>query len=102
MLRKIVFDNYKAFEHGEIEIKPITILLGANSAGKSSIMQLFLMLQQTAESEEDYGAALKLNGSYVGMGEPLNLLRGKKNDNLLSLRISICDEMLKSEVENAI
>ena len=50
MIQKISFQNYKAFERGEIKIKPITILLGANSVGKSSIINLLLMLQQTANS----------------------------------------------------
>ena len=41
MLNKLSFKNYKAFAEGQVKIKPITILLGANSVGKSSIMQLF-------------------------------------------------------------
>ena len=74
MISKIRFKNYKAFEEGEIEFKPITILLGANSVGKSSILNLLLMLKQTAECQ-DYLSPLKLNGEYVQMGEPQNLFR---------------------------
>ncbi|MGB4958426.1 MAG: AAA family ATPase, partial [Saprospiraceae bacterium] len=38
MLNKIGFKNYKLFKHNnELEIKPITILFGKNSSGKSSI-----------------------------------------------------------------
>ncbi|MCL3781384.1 hypothetical protein EMN47_13420 [Prolixibacteraceae bacterium JC049] len=49
MLQKIHVENYKAFESADIPIKPITILLGANSVGKSSIIQLLLLLQQTGK-----------------------------------------------------
>ena len=51
MVSGIKFNNYKAFREGHLEIKPITILLGANSVGKSSLIQLFLLLQETAISE---------------------------------------------------
>ena len=37
---RIKFQNYTAFESGEIELRPLTLLLGANSSGKSSISRL--------------------------------------------------------------
>ena len=42
----------------EIEIAPLTILAGANSSGKSSIMQPLLLLKQTLEESYDPGALL--------------------------------------------
>ncbi|OUO17589.1 AAA family ATPase, partial [Bacteroides sp. An322] len=80
MIQKISFQNYKAFEKGEIKIKPITILLGANSVGKSSIINLLLMLQQTANSR-NYKSALRLHGENVSMGECENIFRNKKTEN---------------------
>lgn len=60
MLTRIKVKNYKGFKDAEIPIKPITILLGANSSGKSSMLQLLSLLQQTAEESSDsYGSALK-------------------------------------------
>lgn len=47
-----------------IEIRPLTILAGANSSGKSSIMQPLLLLKQTLEATYDPGALL-LNGPNV-------------------------------------
>ena len=44
-----------------IEIRPLTILAGANSAGKSSIMQTLLLLKQTLQASYDAGPLL-LNG----------------------------------------
>ena len=44
-----------------IEIRPLTILAGANSSGKSSIMQPLLLMKQTLEASYDPGALL-LNG----------------------------------------
>ncbi len=48
----------------KIEIRPLTILAGANSSGKSSIMQPLLLLKQTLEAPYDPGALL-LNGPNV-------------------------------------
>lgn len=100
MINKISFENYKAFDSGEIKIKPITILLGANSVGKSSIMQLFLMLQQTAMSESNYKSALKLHGGFVSMGEGLNLLRKKDKSKVLSISIDYNNDDIKQEFED--
>src|SRR6516164_3128959 len=45
----------------KIEIRPLTILAGANSSGKSSMMQPLLLLKQTLEAPYDAGPIL-LNG----------------------------------------
>ena len=84
MIRKISFENYKAFEKGEIKLKPITILLGANSVGKSSIINLLLMLQQTANSSV-YKSALRLHGENVSMGECENIFRHRDTSRNISI-----------------
>ena len=48
-------------EETRIEVRPLTILAGANSSGKSSIMQPLLLLKQTLEASYDPGPLL-LNG----------------------------------------
>src|SRR5882672_11673502 len=45
----------------KIEVRPLTILAGANSSGKSSMMQPLLLLKQTLESPYDPGP-IRLNG----------------------------------------
>ncbi|EGR0106703.1 AAA family ATPase, partial [Vibrio vulnificus] len=50
MLNRISGKNYKAFEDFNLQISPLTILLGANSCGKSSLINLFLLLSQTIDS----------------------------------------------------
>src|SRR5712691_285382 len=47
-----------------IEIRPLTILAGANSSGKSSMMQPLLLLKQTLEATYDPGP-LRLLGPHV-------------------------------------
>ena len=58
-ITKIAVSGFKSLaEECVIDICPLTILAGANSSGKSSIMQPLLMLKQTLEATYDPGALL--------------------------------------------
>lgn len=60
--------NFKAFRYLEdIEIRPLTVLVGANSTGKSSILQSLLLLKQTSLAGRGEGA-LKFGGELVQLG----------------------------------
>lgn len=64
-ITSITVAGYKSISQEQrIEIRPLTILAGANSSGKSSIMQPLLLLKQTLEASYDPGALL-LNGPNV-------------------------------------
>lgn len=63
MLTKLRLKNFKAWkDSGDIRLAPLTVLFGTNSAGKSSIPQLLLLLKQTAASP-DRQRALQLGDS---------------------------------------
>jgi predicted ATPase len=51
---------------GAVELKPITLLVGANSSGKSSFIRIFPLLKQSAESKTLSG--LLLNEGDVNFG----------------------------------
>ncbi|MVW81853.1 AAA family ATPase [Elizabethkingia anophelis] len=51
MLDKIVFEGYKSFkEKTELEVKPITILFGKNSSGKSAVAKLPTLIEEALAS----------------------------------------------------
>jgi predicted ATPase len=53
MLRKMFIQNFKSWDKtGDIRLAPLTGLFGTNSSGKTSLLQLLLMLKQTAESAD--------------------------------------------------
>ena len=61
-ITRIAVEGFKSIAtRQEIEIRPLTILAGANSSGKSAIMQPLLMLKQTLEATYDPGS-LKIDG----------------------------------------
>ena len=70
MLRRIGLRNFKCWKELDIELAPITLLFGANSSGKSAILQSLLMLKQTARGI-DPGQHINFGGSdrdYVDLG----------------------------------
>lgn len=53
MLTSLRIKNFKAWEDtGEIRLAPLTVIFGANSAGKSSLGHLLLALKQTIQSAD--------------------------------------------------
>lgn len=50
---EIRWKNYRRFEDtGWVKLKPLTILLGANNGGKSSVVSPLLLLSQTLASTD--------------------------------------------------
>ncbi|HOE11687.1 MAG TPA: AAA family ATPase [bacterium] len=73
-ITKITVEGFKSIaERQSIEIRPLTILAGANSSGKSSIMQPLLLLKQTVECGYDPGPLL-LEGPNVSYTLPEQFL----------------------------
>ena len=87
---KIAVKGFKSIaEECEIDIRPLTILAGANSSGKSSIMQPLLMLKQTLEAPYDPGPLL-LDGPNVRFTEVsqfLSTLVGEKGTDRFQIGI---------------
>ncbi len=100
-ITKIAVKGFKSIaEECEIDICPLTILAGANSSGKSSIMQPLLMLKQTLEAPYDPGALL-IDGPNVQFTEAAQFLStfpNKKGRDSFQVRI----ETHKSNVFNAV
>jgi AAA15 family ATPase/GTPase len=53
MLTSLRIQNFKAWQDtGPVRLAPLTVIFGANSAGKSSLGHLLLALKQTALSTD--------------------------------------------------
>lgn len=64
MINNISAKNFKAFENIEMDIRPITLIVGPNNSGKSSALAIPRILSQTLQSY-DNNIPLLLNG-YLG------------------------------------
>ena len=83
MLENISLENFKGFKNlDNLKVKPITILCGTNSCGKTSILQSILLLKQTLESQYP-NQILLLNGRFVNLGSFENIIFEKNLENPL-------------------
>src|SRR5579863_4841737 len=66
MITNLRAQNFKSWKDtGDLRLAPLTGLFGTNSSGKSSILQVLLMMKQTAE-HRDPKRVLKLGEDYPG------------------------------------
>lgn len=83
-ITKLSVSGFKSIaEERAIDIYPLTILAGANSSGKSSIMQPLLMLKQTLEAPYDPGP-LKIDGPNVQFTEAEQFMSTLVTENNMS------------------
>ena len=68
MISKWKLANFKAIaKETELDFAPLTILAGANSSGKSTLLQSVLLISQTLAHRKSHAAVL-LNGNLVRLG----------------------------------
>ncbi len=61
MLNRLKLENFKAWQEADVTFGKVTGFFGANSAGKSSILDLLLLLKQTRNAT-DRGIVLEFGG----------------------------------------
>jgi predicted ATPase len=85
----IIVKGYKAIaDEINVEIVPLTIFAGANSSGKSSVMQPLLLMKQTLQATYDPGALL-LNGPHVKFTSAKQLFNKSSNGQVNEFDIGI-------------
>ncbi len=88
MLQRMALSNFKALKNASINVKPITILLGKNSSGKSSFLQSLLLLKQTAESRDPW-SPLVPRGALIDLGSYEDFVFGHQSDRDISFEIDL-------------
>lgn len=83
MLDRLAFENFKSWPSVDIKFGRITGLFGANSSGKTSLIQFLLLLKQTKEAT-DRRISLDLNGPYVNLGVYGDMIHNHDEDRELS------------------
>lgn len=65
LIEEIRVQGYKSLVDATLHVRPLTLLAGTNSSGKSSIMQPLLLIKQTMEASYQPAGALVLSGAHV-------------------------------------
>lgn len=74
MITAIELTNFKCFEKQQVLLKPLTLLAGLNSSGKSTIIQALLLLRQSYLENLLPDIGLTLNGKLAQLGTAKDVL----------------------------
>lgn len=81
MLTSISLERFKCFEKLYMPLKPLTLIAGANGAGKSSIIQTLLMLRQSClDKDYNWSDHIVINGRLVDLDDASTLLYASSNN----------------------
>jgi len=83
LINSLSLENFKCFERLDVKFAPITLLTGANSSGKSSLISAILAVLQT----DGLPFYLSTNGKYVNMGSFEEMTYDKKNQSKMKISI---------------
>lgn len=117
MVSKIRFKNFKLFKNWqELEIKPITILIGKNNSGKTAVLKLPTMISEGLKGNINEAIKLDFDGIKLGSeysdlvynrkilpGEFLELEISNSTDDStfaeLKLKVNLPTDMIKEKSE---
>lgn len=73
-LTRLMIRDFRSIEESSIDLKPLSVIVGGNSAGKSSLLAVLRLLVQ-AQSQEGDGLLIELNGSSLELGSFADVVR---------------------------
>ena len=91
MITELSAQNFKSWKNtGKLQIAPLTGFFGANSSGKTSILQTLLMLKQTVERPPDWNGVIDFgdDDSLVNVGGFNDLIHQHNLDLSLGIAVS--------------
>ncbi|HAV1788056.1 TPA: AAA family ATPase, partial [Enterobacter hormaechei subsp. xiangfangensis] len=87
MINQLSLEYFKCFENIKIDLKNLNILSGENASGKSSLIQAFLTLNQTMQTNE-WSKKLILNGNNVKLGTVSDVIDKVNGRNIINISVS--------------
>jgi len=89
MITSFEIENFKAFKNRQrIPLKPITLIYGPNSAGKSSVIQALLYFQNLAETKEADIDTITIGDSNLNIRGFSNLINSQDINKEMSFKTS--------------
>ncbi len=95
MLTQLQLNNFKIWQDTQlIRLAPLTLLLGTNSSGKSSLIQSLLLIRQTVKADDsnldlNFGNPETLDSVTLGQFKDVLCRQGKATETIKSNQIGI-------------
>jgi predicted ATPase len=83
-ITRLELENFRCFKKADFDLGRITVLCGANSSGKSSVIYALLAVAQT----ENFPFELSLNGDYINLGGFKNIIHNNDSSKYMYINIS--------------
>lgn len=100
VLKGIEIENFKSYtEKQYIHFSDLSVLLGANSSGKSTALQALLIMKQTIECNSP-DEELLMSGKYVALGDFDDVISDPKKDYFSLAAVLEEAEKSENEIEN--
>ncbi len=87
-------ENFKCFKKADFDLGRVTLLTGANSSGKSSVIYSILGAIQSGEFPFQFSP----NGKYVNMGNFREMSHQQKRDHLIKIGIHF-EEKIQNKID---
>ncbi|MFB6372824.1 MAG: AAA family ATPase, partial [Bradymonadaceae bacterium] len=87
MIDSINYLNFKCFEDRSVSFRPLTVLAGLNSSGKTSVLQGPLLLHQSYQYQLLPGIGLALNGPLASVGAAQDALFVRANEDRIGFEV---------------
>ncbi len=89
MITSIEIENFKGIgERIKLDISPMTLLFGPNSAGKSSIIQALHYAREVILHGNLDAHETEIGGKYVDLGGFKNFVHGQSLDNEVKIKLT--------------
>jgi len=89
MIENIAIENFKLFRNTKLELRSLNLFTGLNGTGKSSVIQILLLLRQSQQAGILLTTGLNLKGNLVELGTGKDIFNqfAGKND-LVKVKIN--------------
>ena len=92
MFTELRLEGFKGYANPTaLELKPLTVLCGVNGCGKSTLLQAMLLLKQSFTGPRS-PRTVRLNGDYVHLGGPIDVLHGRDHTGSARIGFAILSE----------
>lgn len=90
LIRSLSLKNFKGFSNEvRIELRPITLLFGANSAGKSSVLHALQYLREILDRNNANADRTAQGGEAIDLGGFMNLVHGRSSERQIEIEVEM-------------
>ena len=93
MLHELQLENFKCFDSLALPLGSLTLLTGANSGGKSSVIQSLVLLSQTFKHQES-GSNLMIEGPMLALGAVADVVNQNASQRRLSIGVATAEQRI--------